>query len=189
MDSKSHNFTTRGQTLNELMITLSILGVTLTVDAPAMQRLLHSSQLRTETSRLLDAINLARSEAVFRNTPVSLCPSTMSTSGEAVCAGDFADGWIIFTNRNLDDVVNAGGDVLIRTYDAVPAGYGLNNRSGNRAVGGLITYLPDGSSRRNLSLVVCPPGGHKLAPWAVLLNTVGRARAAQGEGRCPGGET
>ncbi len=187
MDRKSCKFNSRGLTLIELMITLVILSATLTMAAPAMQQLLHSSQLRTETSRLLDAVNLARSEAVFRNTPVSLCPSVMATSGEAVCAGNFANGWIVFTNRNRDTVVDTGSDVLIGAYRSVPPGYSLTNLAGERAVDGLITYLPDGSSRRNLSLLVCPPHSADLEPWAVVLNTVGRARAAQGAGSCPAG--
>ena len=108
MDRMSCKFSYRGLTLIELMITLVILGVSVTVAAPAMQQLIHGNRLRTETSRLLDAINLARSEAVLRNIPVSLCPSTMADSGRALCAGEFADGWIVFTNRNRDRVIDAG---------------------------------------------------------------------------------
>ena len=80
MDRMSCQFAYRGLTLVELMITLVILSVTVTMATPAMRQLLDGSRLRTETSRLLDAINLARSEAVFRNIPVSLCPSAMAAS-------------------------------------------------------------------------------------------------------------
>jgi type IV fimbrial biogenesis protein FimT len=177
----------RGLTLVELMITLVILGVAVTAATPPMQRMVHGNRLRTETSRLLDGINLARSEAVFRNTPVSLCPSAMATSGVADCAGDLAGGWIVFTNRNRDAVVDAGSDEVLAAFESIPPGYSLTNLAGTRAADDLITHLPDGSSRRNLSLLVCPPDSRLTRPWAVVLNSVGRARAARGEGQCPAG--
>lgn len=187
MDRMSRKFMYRGLTLVELMITLVILSVTVTLATPAMQQLLHGSRLRTETSRLLDAINLARSEAVFRNTPVSLCPSAMAASGLPDCGGELAGGWIVFTNRNRDAVVDAGSDEVLGAFESIPPGYRLTNLAGTRAADDLITYLPDGSSRRNLSLLICPPDSQRAQPWTVVLNTVGRARAARGEGRCPAG--
>lgn len=185
MDRMSSKFKAGGLTLIELMITLAILAVTVTAAAPAMQQLVHGSALRTQASRLLDAINLARSEAVLRNIPVTLCPSTMAVSGQPTCAGRFADGWIVFTNRNRDGVVDAESDEVIRAFEALPTGYSLTNLAGTRAASDPITYLPDGSSRRNLSLLVCSPGSYRLEPWTVVLNNVGRARAARGEGQCP----
>lgn len=185
MDRTSRKFSHRGLTLIELMITLVILGVTVAVATPAMQQLIHGSRLRTETSRLLDAVNLARSEAVLRNIPVTLCPSAMAVSGVAACGGRFADGWIVFTNRNRDPVVDADSDEVIRVFEAIPSGYSLTNLAGTAAAQEPVTYLPDGSSRRNLSLLVCSPRSYRLQPWTVVLNTVGRARAARGEGQCP----
>jgi hypothetical protein len=82
-------------------------------------------------------------------------------------------------------VVDAGADEVIRVFEQIPAGYSLSNLAGTVAAGEAVTYLPDGSSRRNLSLLVCPPAGYRAEPWAVVLNTVGRARAIRGEGQCP----
>ncbi|MEH6636434.1 MAG: GspH/FimT family pseudopilin, partial [Halioglobus sp.] len=91
-----------GFTLIELIITLAILVVLLTVAAPSMRRLVHSNMVRTEASRLVAAINLTRSEAVLRNRPVSMCPSSMAATGRPLCSGTYADGWIIYSNRNRD---------------------------------------------------------------------------------------
>lgn len=187
MDRMSRQFSCRGLTLIELMITLVILAATVTMAAPAMQQMIQGSRLRTETTRLLDAINLARSEAVLRNVPVSVCPSSMADSGMPACAGDFSDGWIVFTNRNRDRIIDADTDRVIRAFEAIPSGYALTNLAGTRPVEEMITYLPDGSSRRNLSLLLCPPDSVRLEPWRVVLNSVGRARAAKVEGHCPRG--
>ena len=51
--------------------------------------------MRAEAHRLLGAINLARSEAVLRNRPVSLCPSEISRTGVAQCSGNYAGGWLV----------------------------------------------------------------------------------------------
>ncbi|MCB1699218.1 MAG: GspH/FimT family pseudopilin [Pseudomonadales bacterium] len=184
MDRMSCEFNHRGLTLIELMITLVVLAVTVTVAAPAMQQMVHDSRLRAETSRLLDAVNTARSEAIFRNLPVSLCPSRMAATGVALCDGSYADGWIVFANRNGDEVVDAGDDEVIGVFDSIPRGYRLTNAQGTRAVDSLITYRADGSSRRNLSMLLCPPDGHRLLPWTVVLNNVGRARAEKGDALC-----
>jgi len=181
----SRSFRTRGFTLIELMVTVVILAVTVTVASPGMQQMVQGSRLRSDTSRLLDALNLARSEAILRNIPVSLCPSPMALSGEATCDGEFAGGWIVFTNGNRDAVVDAGADEVVRVFAAIGDGYTLTNLAGTRSIDELITYLPDGSSRRNLSLLLCPPGRGVVEPWRVVLNTVGRARAARGDGQCP----
>lgn len=185
MDETSRGTGNQGLTLIELMITLVILAVTITAAIPHLQQLVHGNQLRTETSRLLDALNLARSEAVLRNMPVSICPSPMAISGVAACSGQLEGGWIVFTNPARDAVVDAGSDEVIRAFGAIPPGYTLIDRAGISGSERLVTFLPDGSSRRNRTLQLCPPAGLRLESWSVVLNTVGRVRAARGEVECP----
>lgn len=175
----------RGLTLIELLVTLAVLAVTLVMGAPSLQRLVHGNQLRAEAGRLVTAINLARSEAIIRNLPVSVCPSRMAATGSSTCSGDYTGGWIVFSNRDLDREVDADTDEVIRAFESIPSGYTLTNRAGTRSVSELITYLPDGSSRRNRTLLVCAPGERGNRSWSIVLNLVGRARVAKGEGTCP----
>lgn len=175
----------RGLTLIELMITLVVLAITALVVTPSMQTLLHGNRLHAEAGRLVTAMNLARSEAVIRNIPVSVCPSHMASSSILACGGQYADGWIVFTNTNRDAVVDIGDDEVIQAFAAIPGGYSLTNRAGTRIATGLVTFLPDGSTRQNRTLLVCPPPGNAAEPWAVVLNMVGRARVGKGEGQCP----
>ena len=179
----------RGLTLIELMVTLVVLSITLVVGAPALQRLIHGNQLRAEAGRLVTAINLARSEAIIRNLPVSLCPSSTAAAGTATCAGEYAGGWIVFSNADRDRVVDEGTDELIRVFEPIPPGYTLTNRAGTRGVSDLITYLPDGSSRRNRTLLVCAPLERGTRGWSIVLNMVGRVRVSAGEGQCPASVT
>ena len=188
MDRTPHwNQPCRGLTLIELMIVLALLAVTLTLAAPSLSQLLHKNQGRAHASRLLAAINLVRSEAILRNTRVSMCPSGMSLSGVAKCGGDYAAGWIVFVNEDGDGEVDSAVDEVLAVYDPLPSGYALTNRSGALRADQVITYLPDGSSRRNLTLQVCSPLKDSVESWSVILNRVGRPRAASDWGTCSHG--
>ena len=173
-----------GFTLMELLVVLVVLALLLALGVPSMQQLLHKNRLRAEAGRLLAAINLTRSEAVLRNAPVSICPSSMSSSGEPLCGGVYADGWIVFSNADRDRVVDAGSDQVLRVFEGLPRGYSLTNRSGTRHLADLISYLPDGSSRKNRTLLICSPPGVAVAPLSIVINIIGRPRLPRDWGQC-----
>jgi type IV fimbrial biogenesis protein FimT len=175
----------RGFTLVELMIVLLVVAVSLSVVTPLLQNLLHNNRLSHETSRFLGAINLARSEAVMRNVPVSVCPSTMALTQEPVCSGTYASGWIVFSNPDRDKVVDVGTDKVLRVFEGLPPGYRLTNRKGTRAAFELINYLPDGSSHSTRTLLFCPPSQVAGQSLSIVINIVGRARLAKDWGTCP----
>ena len=174
-----------GFTLLELLITLLVLAITVSLAAPPLQNLLHSNRLRSESTRFLAAINLARSEAVMRNLPVSICPSTMAITGLAKCSGTYAGGWIVFANADKDRVVDTGIDEVLGVFSALPASYRLTNSSGTRAAFELLNYLPDGSAHSNRTLLFCPPKRTTRQSLSIVINIVGRARLVGGSGDCP----
>lgn len=176
--------TTSGFTLIELMAVLAVLAITLSLALPGMQRTVSNTRLRAESTRLLSALNLARSEAIGRNTLVSICPSSFGSDGVARCSRSYTDGWIVFSNPDKDRVVDKGNDEIIRVFSGLPPGYSLTNKTGSIDAYELISYYPDGSSRKNRTLMICPPGGHSVTSWSVVMNLVGRARVAKGWGEC-----
>jgi len=173
-----------GFTLIELMAVVSILAITIAIAVPAMQKTLDGTRMRTEASRLMLAINLARSEAIGRNQPVSMCPSSFASGGAPRCTGSYADGWIVFTNRDRDRVVDSGSDEIVRVFEGLPEGFALTNRASTRDAFELISYFPDGTSRRNRTLMLCSPRGSQLPSWSIVMNMVGRPRIARGWGNC-----
>ena len=187
MDRKSwHAGAPQGISLIELIMVLAISSFLLLVAAPTLWKVIQVNQLRTQTNRLLTAINLTRSEAVLRNMPVSMCPSSTLAAGEPTCSDSYADGWFIFTNRDRDRVVDAGLDEVLGIYDPLPGGYTLTNRAGTRAANEIITYFPDGSSPRNRTLLLCPPGVGQRMSRSIVMNIIGRPRVDGEWGHCPG---
>lgn len=174
-----------GLTLIELVIVLMVMAITLSLSSPLMQDLLQNNRLRSESIRFLRAINLARSEAILRNAPVSICPSVMAVTGKAQCSGSYVDGWIVFANADKDEVVDANIDQVIQVFKGLPLGFQLTNRSGTRAAFKLINYLPNGSSRSNRTLLFCPPNNAHVRSLSIVINIVGRARLIGGWGKCP----
>ena len=121
--------TLKGFTLIELLTVLVVLVVTLWVATPMFGKLLHGNQLHQQASRLLGTINLARSQAVMRNSPVSICPSAMALTGEAVCSGTYAEGWIVFSNVDKDKVIDVDSDQVLQVFEGLPRGYQRNSGS------------------------------------------------------------
>ncbi len=170
-------------TLIELLIVVSILSVLLSLAIPAFSRLTAEVRIRAEASKLMSAVHLARSEAIKRNRKVSLCPYNSGTP-VSDCSRNYADGWMVFVNPDRDRELDDGEQVLARGA-ALPMGFTVNNRKGTRAADELITYYGDGSSRRNLTLMVCSTRYPEVNTWSVVLNLVGRPRMARNWGSCP----
>lgn len=183
MDRKSTHIPPPGFTLLELLLVLAVLAGILTVGVPSLRVLVQNNQLSAESGRFLAAINLARSEAVARGQPVSICPSPMASTGEAGCSGTFEGGWLVFANRDRDKFVDPG-DEVIRVFDAVPSGFRMTNRAGTRTAINMINYLPDGSSSGNRTVKFCPPAPVVAQAVSIVINIVGRARLLRGRDQC-----
>jgi type IV fimbrial biogenesis protein FimT len=173
-----------GFTLVELMVTVAVIAVVLAVSVPAFARLQGNFQLRSSAHRLVAAINLARTEALQRRQSVSLCPSTMGGD----CSGDYSHGWVLFNDTDRDLKFAPGIEEVILRGQGLPAGYTVTDRTGSNRVTETITYSPDGSARRNQTLLLCAPPAKGIEPYAIVLNRVGRVRVARGEGLCPGAQ-
>lgn len=78
----------RGFTLIELMVTLVVLGIIVSIAMPAFSGLMNSNRLVAQSNELVGGIQLARGEAIRRNARVSFCGSTDGAN----CVAD-ASAW------------------------------------------------------------------------------------------------
>lgn len=87
----------RGFSLIELIVGMLILGILLALAMPGFSNWLHNARVRTTAESVQNGLQLARAEAVRRNTPVLF---SLVTTTDAGCARDPAGpNWVI----SLDD--------------------------------------------------------------------------------------
>ncbi|MDE2593226.1 MAG: GspH/FimT family pseudopilin [Burkholderiales bacterium] len=135
-----------GFTLIELMVTLAIAAILATMAAPMLSSFLARSQMNAVVNDLTGAIQMARMEAVSRNTCVSIC--RRATSGAAQCAGDdgaWSSGWLVYENAACIGSVAATdppAGTTLRAREAVPASISVNTKDSTAPA--VISFTPRG---------------------------------------------
>lgn len=92
--------TETGVTLIELMVTLSVLAILLTVGVPSLAGLVRSQKLDSTVQLLKDSYSQARYEAVTRQQSVILCPLDI---GRNRCGNRWNEGVLSYLDLDGDN--------------------------------------------------------------------------------------
>ena len=146
-----------GFTIAELMIVVVVAAILAAIAVPNMAEMVKNNNRATRVNTMVTALNYARAEAVTRNTRVSLCRSVdlAACAAPGTDPGEFARGWIVFTDAAARGTVDAGTDVVLRVFQPDMAGAATLMA---RNTGGLI----NGISYRNNGLPEDIAGGTVL---------------------------
>ncbi|BCO31640.1 type IV pilin [Thiohalobacter sp. COW1] len=106
-----------GFTLIELMITLALAAIILTLGVPSFTETIRTNRVATQVNELVTALNLARSEAIKRATAVTVCAS----ADQATCSGsnDWRTGWIVVTDDNTNTTGSPSENTVVRVWGAL----------------------------------------------------------------------
>jgi type IV fimbrial biogenesis protein FimT len=84
-----------GFTLIELMITLSVFCVLLIIAIPSFNTMILNNRLTANSDSLVNALNYARSTALYQEINVVVCP--LGSLGSSSCGANWSSGWIVVT--------------------------------------------------------------------------------------------
>jgi len=175
----------RGFNLIEMLIAMVILALLLLLALPNMSEYLRNASVRTAAEIIANGIQLARSEAIRRNTPVEFAlvsadPTEANVSAAANTAGPH---WIVRTFQptavyTAPDFIQGGGAYSTRNAviaaDSANFSFGSLGRTdlgGNNTI--RVTYpsggncVADGGSVRCLNVVVQIGGQVRMCDPAV----------------------
>ncbi|MCB1986530.1 MAG: GspH/FimT family pseudopilin [Burkholderiales bacterium] len=167
----------KGFTVIELLVTLSVAGILLAVAAPSYREFVQESRISAQSNSILSSIMLTKSEAIKRNSPATICPSTSGTA----CTGGtiWSNGWIVFADANSDGVVDAGEEI-IQVGAAFPDGNTLQTGPGDLRV----TFSANGFSMGFNSTFSLCDGRGAAHSRALILSNQGRMRTEKGTAAC-----
>ncbi|WP_411886904.1 GspH/FimT family pseudopilin [Hydrocarboniphaga effusa] len=160
-----------GFTLLELLVTVSIAAILMAIAVPQFQTQGLGASRAQGGRLLMAALNQARSEAIARNTTISVCRRNYFTTGStpscAIASGRWSQGWIIYrdTNGTVDASEPASADDIIGVFD--PVGRVTADGSGDAftiklsatADTPVVQFGSNGRTAQSLNFTLCDKSG------------------------------
>ena len=158
----------------ELMVTLAVLSILMAIAAPRFSSMSTGNKLTAKINNLAGDMSYARSEAVTRNSPVTVAAMT----------GGWAAGWRVFVDADNSGTFNTG-DTLLKLGETIPANITVTG-SGETS----ITFKGDGtkSSTGTFTLKLCDSERSTSAPGAhgkEVSVTISGQRSMERKATCP----
>jgi type IV fimbrial biogenesis protein FimT len=159
----------QGFTIYELLITMLMIGIILSIGVPNMSGFMKNSRITSTANDLHASFQLARSEAARSKSNITICASANSMDAAAACGGTFNDGWIIFIDLNGDLTRGGGDENILRAHPAIPVGIDIATNDGADYFG----FAPSGLGRGDV-------GGDPAVSRARICDDRGNIVAAGG---------
>jgi type IV fimbrial biogenesis protein FimT len=159
-----------GFSLLELLMTVAVVALVLTLGLPSFGALKARNAQRVELDALFHAVHLARKASIMRKQVVSLCPSL---DGATCSQGrDWSGGFLLFENSDRDEPPQLDADETLLHRHV--AGRSVKITANRRGFTLRATFL----RATNGTLVVCDRAG-RVAPRALVVSYTGRPRVAE----------
>ena len=168
--ARMNKTTQKGFTLYELLMTLLIVGVILSLGVPNMRQYSQNSRMTSTANDFHAAFHLARSEASRAKTFITICASANSMDPVAAdCGGTWDQGYIVFVDTDGNIATGGVNESVLRRHPAIAEGVTM-------AVANDATYFSfaaTGLGRANV-------GGQPAVSQVVMCDARGNITAAGG---------
>lgn len=152
-------------TLIELMIGIAVAAILITVGIPGFRDLILDNRMAAQINSLVADLSYARSEAVKRNSAVTVCKRNINGTA---CddSRSWTDGWIVLA-----------GTTVLRVHESVSSGMAMNLKytGSNKVVYDGKGFL---NGVNNGTFIFCDSRGYTKARGLVLAMT-GRLRTTR----------
>lgn len=153
----------RGLTLVEIMITISILTIAITLVVPGMQSLLLQQRIIASLNATSASLQFAKSHSISQMTDVSICPTVDYTG----CVTDWGQAKMIFVDTNGNNQRDAT-ETLLQTLPIVQFGVTLTSSSD------VVRFYMSGLSASPSTLLFCDQSEDNQYARAIFISLQGR---------------
>ncbi|MEM7467461.1 MAG: GspH/FimT family pseudopilin [Pseudomonadota bacterium] len=125
MKHKNHS----GFTIIELMLTIALGAVLLSLAVPSYTTMVKNNCLTAKTNGVITAIQLARSTAITRRTDIAFAPTCTLDATAAACTdatNEFGDGVIVYQDFNGDGFPDSTVDEDLNSNGTLDPGEDIN---------------------------------------------------------------
>lgn len=166
-----------GFTLIELMITVAIAAIVLTIGVPSFRDMILNNTRVAQVNEFVGALNMARSEAVKTGFRVVICRSSDGVSCATDVSGIWENGWLIFIDRNPNGLLDSAApnnEELLKVQSKLPSNFTLRTTT---TLTQWIAYGSNGFNEGNTGLgtettfKLCDTRGVDQARFIVIKST------------------
>lgn len=104
-----HAMKKNGFSLLELMVTLAVASIVLSVGVPSFRAVIMDNRLASQANQFVTSVNMARSAAVRYQRNATVCASANYDAAVPTCAAttDWSNGWIVWVDKDRDAATDA----------------------------------------------------------------------------------
>lgn len=160
----------KGFTLLELIFTITILVIALSIGVPTLSQWVQRSKTSDLQFSLLHSIHFARTQATLLQSTITLCP------GSTVCERNCGDSLLIFIDQDSNGTKDQN-EVVLKQINIGQLGQYLNWRSFRRTT--YIKFNAQGiTPALNGTFHFCPNDPENEFKFSIILARTGRARVS-----------
>jgi type IV fimbrial biogenesis protein FimT len=160
-----------GFTLVELMVTIAVLAIVVTVGVPSFQSSIANKRLSAGANDFVSALQFAKTNALTTNATTTMCTKK---ANEEQCdpAGFWSNGWLVFLDVNANGKLD-GSETILSTHDRLHSSLSLSVSADlEYSIRFRPNGLPDISSAQDM--VLCDERGFSPQSKAILISVGGR---------------